>query len=35
MPPVPIAAARSLEVAQLPNERSIVDSVLDLFCPGG
>lgn len=31
MPPVPIAAARSLEVAQLPDEDSIVANVLDLF----
>lgn len=31
MPPVPIAAARSLEVAQLPDEQTIVDNVLDLF----
>ena len=30
-PPAPIAAARSLEVAQLPNEQTIVDQVLDLF----
>ena len=31
MPPVPIAAARSLEVAQLPDEQAIIDNVLDLF----
>jgi 2-oxoisovalerate dehydrogenase E1 component len=31
MPPVPIAAARSLEVAQLPDEQTIVENVLDLF----
>lgn len=31
MPPVPIAAARSLEVAQLPDEHTIVGNVLDLF----
>jgi len=31
MPAVPIAAARSLEVAQLPDEQTIVDNVLDLF----
>ena len=31
MPAVPIAAARSLEVAQLPDEQSIVARVLDLF----
>ncbi len=31
MPAVPIAAARSLELAQLPDEQSIVDNVLDLF----
>ncbi|MBL0090021.1 MAG: 2-oxoglutarate dehydrogenase [Ideonella sp.] len=31
MPAVPIAAARSLELAQLPDERRIVDKVLDLF----
>jgi len=30
-PPAPIAAARSLEAAQLPNEQAIVDHVLDLF----
>jgi 2-oxoisovalerate dehydrogenase E1 component len=30
-PPAPIAAARSLEAAQLPNEQTIVDQVLDLF----
>lgn len=31
MPPVPIAAARSLEVAQFPNESSIVERILGLF----
>lgn len=31
LPPVPIAAARSLEAAQLPDEDGIVASVLDLF----
>lgn len=31
MPPVPIAAARSLEVAQLPDEQLILDNALDLF----
>lgn len=31
MPPVPIAAARSLEVAQLPDEQTVIDHVLDLF----
>jgi hypothetical protein len=31
MPPVPIAAARSLEVAQLPDEQSILNGVLSLF----
>lgn len=31
MSPVPIAAARSLEDAQLPDERTIVANVLDLF----
>jgi len=30
-PPAPIAAARSLEAAQLPDEQAIVDHVLDLF----
>lgn len=30
-PPAPIAAARSLESAQLPNEQAILDHVLDLF----
>ena len=30
-PPAPIAAARSLEVAQLLDEQAIVDNVLDLF----
>lgn len=31
MPPVPIAAARSLEMAQLPDEHTIVANVLELF----
>jgi 2-oxoisovalerate dehydrogenase E1 component len=31
MDPVPIAAARSLEAAQLPDEQDIVDATLDLF----
>ena len=31
MDPVPIAAARSLEVAQLPDEQDIVDATLALF----
>lgn len=31
MPAVPIAAARSLELAQLPDEQAIVAKVLDLF----
>ena len=31
MPPVPIAAARSLELALLPDEQAIVSKVLDLF----
>lgn len=30
-PPAPIAAARSLEVAQLLDEQAVVDNVLDLF----
>jgi 2-oxoisovalerate dehydrogenase E1 component len=30
-PPAPIAAARSLEVAQLPDEQAVIDNVLDLF----
>lgn len=31
MPPVPIAAARSLEVAQLPDEQTILARILGLF----
>lgn len=31
MPPVPIAAARSLEFAQLPDENTVIAQVLDLF----
>lgn len=31
LPPVPIAAARSLEVAQLPDEQTVIDHALDLF----
>jgi 2-oxoisovalerate dehydrogenase E1 component len=31
MPPVPIAAARSLERDQIPDERSIIDKVLSMF----
>ena len=31
MPPVPIAAARSLEAAQLPDEHTVVANVLELF----
>jgi len=31
MPPVPIAAARSLERTQLPDEQLVFDSVLGLF----
>lgn len=30
-PPAPIAAARSLELAQLPDEQTVIDNVLDLF----
>jgi len=30
-PPAPIAAARSLEISQLPDEQTIIDHVLDLF----
>lgn len=31
MPPVPIASARSLERAQLPDEQAVLDTVLGLF----
>lgn len=31
MPPVPIASARSLERAQLPDEQTVIDKVLGLF----
>ena len=31
MPPVPIAAARSLEASQLPDEKSILARILGMF----